>query len=65
MNRTFDPRTLPDHFAKALLPAIRLHQAYRLPMVVWENGSPVWKSPDEIEAALDASPSTASPSERK
>ena len=65
MNPSFDPRDLPRLFDSALLPAIRLHRAWNLPMAVWENGAVVWKSPDEIEAALDASPSTASPSERK
>lgn len=57
MNPSFDPCDLPRLFDSALLPAIRLHRAWDLPMAVWENGAVVWKSPDEIERERGASQS--------
>jgi hypothetical protein len=55
MNPSFDLCELPRLFENALLPAIRLHQAWGLPMAVWENDEVVWKTPDEIERRLRAS----------
>ena len=57
MTTAFDLRDLPLLFERAILPAVRLHKAWELPMVVWEEGAVVWKGAAEIESQLLAAQS--------